>query len=104
VRFNRLDLNQLVALDALLSTRGVGKAADRLFLSQPATSCSYCFPRNAATERLHEVHRALGLPSTGGTMQWRGGKSGDSQLTELSTGQSNPYLDSEKSCGYACGA
>jgi DNA-binding transcriptional LysR family regulator len=40
VRFNRLDLNQLVALDALLSTRGVGKAADRLFLSQPATSCS----------------------------------------------------------------
>ncbi|AQV98952.1 LysR family transcriptional regulator [Cupriavidus necator] len=40
MRFNKLDLNQLVVLDALLSTRSVGKAAERLFLSQPATSCS----------------------------------------------------------------
>ncbi|MCY0854104.1 LysR family transcriptional regulator [Cupriavidus sp. D39] len=40
MRFNKLDLNQLVVLDALLSTRSVGKAAERLFLSQPATSCA----------------------------------------------------------------
>ncbi|TAL55881.1 LysR family transcriptional regulator [Pandoraea sp.] len=40
MRFNKLDLNQLVVLDALLSTRSVGKAAEQLFLSQPATSCS----------------------------------------------------------------
>ncbi|WP_031358116.1 LysR family transcriptional regulator [Caballeronia sordidicola] len=40
MRFNKLDLNQLVVLDAILSTRSVGRAAERLFLSQPATSCS----------------------------------------------------------------
>lgn len=40
MRFNKLDLNQLVVLDALLSTRSVGKSAERLFLSQPATSCA----------------------------------------------------------------
>lgn len=38
MRFNKLDLNLLVALDALLTMRSVGKAAERLFLSQPATS------------------------------------------------------------------
>ena len=40
MRFNKLDLNQLVVLDAILSTRSVGRAAEQLFLSQPATSCS----------------------------------------------------------------
>lgn len=38
MRFNKLDMNLLVVLDALLETRSVGKAAERLFLSQPATS------------------------------------------------------------------
>ncbi|MGD9941752.1 MAG: LysR family transcriptional regulator [Burkholderiaceae bacterium] len=38
MRFNKLDMNLLVVLDALLATRSVGKAAERLFLSQPATS------------------------------------------------------------------
>lgn len=38
MRFNKLDMNLLVVLDALLSTRSVGKAAEKLFLSQPATS------------------------------------------------------------------
>jgi len=38
MRFGRLDLNLLVALDALLSERSVSLAADRLFLSQSATS------------------------------------------------------------------
>ncbi len=38
MRFNKLDMNLLVVLDALLATQSVGKAAERLFLSQPATS------------------------------------------------------------------
>lgn len=40
MRFNKLDLNQLVVLDALLSERSVKKAAERLFLTPPATSCA----------------------------------------------------------------
>lgn len=38
MRLDRLDLNLLVALDALLQERGVSLAADRLNLSQSATS------------------------------------------------------------------
>jgi LysR family transcriptional regulator, nod-box dependent transcriptional activator len=40
MRFNRFDLNQLVILDALLAERSVTKAAERIFLSQPAMSCA----------------------------------------------------------------
>lgn len=38
MRFNKLDLNLLVALDALLTERSVSRAADKLFLSQSAMS------------------------------------------------------------------
>ncbi|RJF95671.1 LysR family transcriptional regulator [Noviherbaspirillum saxi] len=38
MRFNKLDLNLLVALDALLAERSITKAARRLNLSQSATS------------------------------------------------------------------
>ena len=38
MRFQRLDLNLLVALDALLAERSVSLAAERIFLSQSATS------------------------------------------------------------------
>lgn len=38
LRFQRLDLNLLVALDALLTERSVSLAADRIYLSQSATS------------------------------------------------------------------
>ncbi|WP_043301676.1 LysR family transcriptional regulator [Burkholderia paludis] len=38
MRFNKLDLNQLVLLDALLVEKSVVRAAQRVFLSQPATS------------------------------------------------------------------
>lgn len=38
MRFGRLDLNLLVALDVLLTERSVSRAADRLCLSQSATS------------------------------------------------------------------
>jgi LysR family transcriptional regulator, nod-box dependent transcriptional activator len=40
MRFNRFDLNQLVILDALLTERSVTRAAERIFLSQPAMSCA----------------------------------------------------------------
>ena len=40
MRFNKLDLNLLVVLDAVLTTRSVSRAAERLYLSQPATSLS----------------------------------------------------------------
>ncbi len=40
MRFKGLDLNLLVAFDALMSTRSVSKAADRLNLSQPAMSAA----------------------------------------------------------------
>src|SRR4051812_4555036 len=38
MRFERLDLNLLVAFDALIEDRSVSMAAKRLFLSQPALS------------------------------------------------------------------
>jgi LysR family nod box-dependent transcriptional activator len=40
MRFNKLDLNLLVVLDSVLSTRSVSRSAEALFLSQPATSLS----------------------------------------------------------------
>ena len=40
MRFDRLDLNLLVALDALLAERSVSLAADRICLSQSATSAA----------------------------------------------------------------
>ena len=38
MRFNKLDLNLLVALDALLAERNISRAGERLHLSQPAMS------------------------------------------------------------------
>jgi DNA-binding transcriptional LysR family regulator len=40
VRVNRLDLNQLACLDALLAERNVSRAAARVHLSQPALSAT----------------------------------------------------------------
>jgi DNA-binding transcriptional LysR family regulator len=40
MRFDKLDLNLLMVLDALVATHSVSRAAERLFLSQPATSLS----------------------------------------------------------------
>ena len=38
VRFNKLDMNLLVVLDALLTERSISRAAERVFLSTSATS------------------------------------------------------------------
>lgn len=40
MRVNRLDLNQLACLDALLTERNVSRAAERVSLSQPALSAT----------------------------------------------------------------
>lgn len=60
MRFNKLDLNQLVVLDAVLSERSVKKAAERLFLSAAATSC--------ALARLREYFEDELLQRVGKTM------------------------------------
>lgn len=51
-RLSRLDLNLLVALDALLSERSVTRAAERLHLSQPALSASLSRLRTHFDDRL----------------------------------------------------
>jgi DNA-binding transcriptional LysR family regulator len=40
MHLNRFDLNLLIALDALLREKNVPRAADRLFISQPAVSAA----------------------------------------------------------------
>ncbi len=60
VRFNKLDLNQLVLLDALLSERSVARAAERVFLSQPAASNGLARLRDFfSDEILVQVGRAM---------------------------------------------
>ncbi len=58
--FGGLDLNLLVALDALLGERNVSRAGDRLFLSQSATS--------GALARLRDVFRDPLLVQVGRSM------------------------------------
>ena len=69
MRFERLDLNLLVALDALLTERSVSLAADRLFLSQSATS--------SALGRLREIaarSREDSRQTRGREVAWRSGR------------------------------
>jgi hypothetical protein len=40
MRLNRFDLNLLIALDALLHEKNVTRAAERVFISQPAMSAA----------------------------------------------------------------
>ena len=69
MRFNRLDLNLLVALDALLTERSITKAAERLNLSPSATSNALARLREYFDDellvqvgrRMEPTHRALGL-------------------------------------------
>lgn len=60
MRFERLDLNLLVALDALIEDRSVSRAAERLFLSQPALS--------GALNRLRDYFRDDLLVASGRAM------------------------------------
>ena len=69
MRFNKLDLNLLVALDALLAERNISRAGQRLHLSQPAMSNALARLRDYFGDELLAVQgrqmvltpRALGL-------------------------------------------
>jgi LysR family nod box-dependent transcriptional activator len=72
MRFNRLDLNLLVALDALLTERSIVRAAERLNLSPSATSNALARLRDyfgdellvQVGRRMEPTPRALGLAET----------------------------------------
>jgi DNA-binding transcriptional LysR family regulator len=60
MRFNRLDLNLLVALDALLAERNITRASRRLNLSQSATSGTLARLREALNDEiLVQVGRSM---------------------------------------------
>ncbi len=66
MRFNKLDLNQLVLLDALISERSVVRAAERVFLSQPAASNGLARLRQFfSDELLVQVGRTMVLTPLG---------------------------------------
>lgn len=62
MRFNKLDLNQLVVLDALLSEKSVKNAAEKVFLSPAATSCALARLREYfEDELLHQLGKTMVL-------------------------------------------
>ena len=65
---SRLDLNLLVALDALLTERSVTRAAERLHLSQPALSASLARLRNHFND---PIPPAAATPTS--SLHWRCG-------------------------------
>jgi LysR family nod box-dependent transcriptional activator len=70
VRFNKLDLNLLVALDALLTARSITRAAERLHLSQSAMSNALGRLRDYfEDELLVQVGRQLELTPRAGVLR-----------------------------------
>jgi DNA-binding transcriptional LysR family regulator len=70
MRLNKLDLNQLVVLDAILSERSVKRAAERLFLSPPAASCALSRLRDYfKDELLVQIGKTMVLTPKAETMQ-----------------------------------
>jgi DNA-binding transcriptional LysR family regulator len=66
MRFRRLDLNLLVALDALLAERNVTRAAERIHISQPAMSAALQKLRDYFADQLLErIGRNLELTAKG---------------------------------------
>jgi DNA-binding transcriptional LysR family regulator len=64
MRFKGLDLNLLVAFDALLETRSVSRAAERLNLSQPATSAALARLRDYFGDEILVSHGKRMHPTT----------------------------------------
>lgn len=70
MRINRLDLNQLACLDALLSTRSVTRAAEQVHLSQPAVSAALARLRDYFGDPLLlPAGRGLSLTPFAGSLQ-----------------------------------
>jgi DNA-binding transcriptional LysR family regulator len=63
VRFNRLDLNLLVVLEALLRERSVSKVAQQLHLSQPAVSAALGRLREYFNDEILVVHGKKMMPT-----------------------------------------
>ena len=70
MRFNKLDLNLLVALDAMLTERSISRAAERLHLSQSAMSNALARLRvHFGDPLLAQVGRKMELTPRGETLQ-----------------------------------
>jgi DNA-binding transcriptional LysR family regulator len=66
----RLDLNQLVVLDAVLTERSVKRAAERLYLSPPPASCALARLRDYfKDELLVQIGKTMVLTPKAETMQ-----------------------------------
>lgn len=63
VRFKGLDLNLLVAFDALIATRSVSRAAEQLNLSQPAVSAALGRLREYFGDPILVIHGKRMLPT-----------------------------------------
>lgn len=64
MRFKGLDLNLLMALDALLDEKSVSKAADRLHLSQPAMSAALGRIRDYFNDPILKLHGKRMVPTS----------------------------------------
>ena len=62
MRFKSLDLNLLVALDALLDEQSVTRAAERVHVSQPAMSAALSRLREHLNEPLFIQHGKSMVP------------------------------------------
>lgn len=70
MRFNKLDLNQLVVLDALLNEKSVKRAAEKVFLSPAATSCALARLRDYfEDELLHQLGKTMVLTARAEALQ-----------------------------------
>lgn len=63
MRFKGLDLNLLIALDALLDEKSVSKAAERLHLSQPAMSAALGRIREYFKDPILKLHGKTMVPT-----------------------------------------
>lgn len=64
MRFKGLDLNLLVALNVLLEERSVSRAAERLFVSQPAASAALGRLRDYFDDELLVLHGKQMIPTS----------------------------------------
>ncbi len=64
MRLKGLDLNLLVALDVLLEERGVSRAAERLYVSQPAASAALGRLRDYFKDEILVLHGKRMIPTS----------------------------------------
>ncbi|MES1979002.1 MAG: LysR family transcriptional regulator [Pseudomonadota bacterium] len=95
MRFNKLDLNQLVVLDALLNEKSVKRAAEKVFLSPAATSCALARLRDYfEDELLHQLGKTMVLTAKAESLQ-RPVRDVLLQIQSITT--SNPSFDPKTS-------